>query len=79
MPQIGQHILEEVVYMFVRGTKQEIEWLMKTLANGCRSCPYEKECNAQAELDVKRNGEAGVKQTCENFLGQCIKYQIIDE
>lgn len=79
MPPSGQSILKEVIYMFVKGTRQEIEWVLKSLANGCENCPYEKECNEQAEMDAKRNGDGGVKLTCTSFLSQCIKYQIIDE
>lgn len=75
----GKSIYKEVVYVYVKGTRQEIDWLLKNLANGCENCPYVKECNEQAELDVKRNVEGCVTLTCASFLNQCIQYQIVDE
>lgn len=79
MPLNGQPIRKEVIYVFISGTKQEIEWLIKTLANGCQNCPYEKECSKQAEQDVRTNDDARVQLSCEAFLKRCIEFQIVDK
>lgn len=64
--------------MFVKGTREEIEWLFMALADGCTGCPYREKCNALAVRDaVKHNGRVTV--SCKSFLKECIEYEFLNE
>lgn len=72
-------MLKEVINMFVKGTKKEIEWLYAALANGCTECPYEKECSECAQQDVLTNGNGGVRLSCKDYLQRRIQCEITEE
>lgn len=73
----GQSILKEVRYMKMIGTRQELDWLLETLANGCKNCPFYVECNQSAENEV--NEKSSRISSCREFLAAKIEYEIIGE
>lgn len=61
--------------MKVIGTKQEIEWLLKSLANSCKDCPYFTECNQEAQKKVM-SGDGKYRESCREYLNRVVEVEI---
>lgn len=68
---------KDVADMFVKGTQEEIEWLLAELANGCTGCPYMDECNKLAAQEAGKRG--GTMLTCSSYLRQKITCEVIGD
>ena len=61
----------------VIGTEKEIDWLLKTLANGCLGCPYLEECNRQAKVDATQTEEPH-QISCSEYLKGKLEIHIVE-
>ncbi|MDD3415631.1 MAG: hypothetical protein PHY47_16755 [Lachnospiraceae bacterium] len=60
--------------MQIRGTAQEIEWLMEMLANGCTHCPYVAECSQMVLSESEEKNAEPL--SCRAFLKSRIVCEI---
>lgn len=63
--------------MRVTGTQKEVDWMIRTLSNGCGNCPFFAECNSKAAAEAAERKDGYSELSCSDFLRK--KIEIIVE
>ena len=69
--------VNEVFFMKIIGTQEELKWIRRALANNCEECIFEERCNRNASEEQKKHGK--ILTSCEEFMARQITFVCEEE